>query len=201
MVVAQPTVPGNVNAPVHFNPYYNDTILRNADGTNNSASIKLIEKANEGRDSSDRFTGKRGTLLNFLKMLERYSIKNSTGNIFLVLLINKEMYSISLNNMDKSLLKISFSFKIPPFGMYARIVQMLRISIKKLRFTYMNQKIENCCSHAVLNELQKKKHLYAKPNGEADGIILLKILITKYSSRTVSTSRDKIKNLGKIKPF
>ena len=34
--------------PTHFNPYYNDIILRNVDGTNNSSSIKLIEAAKEG---------------------------------------------------------------------------------------------------------------------------------------------------------
>lgn len=68
-MAAQPVQP-NINPPTHFNPYYNDIILRNVDGSNNTASIKLIEKANEGCDANDRFTGKRGTLFAFHKMLE-----------------------------------------------------------------------------------------------------------------------------------
>lgn len=52
--------------PTHFNPYYNDIILCDANGTNNSSSIKLLEKANEGCCSEDKFTGKRGTLHQFL---------------------------------------------------------------------------------------------------------------------------------------
>ena len=57
-----------------FNPYYNDIILRDANGANNPYNIKLIEAAKEGCSESDKFTGKRGTLIPFLKMLERFSV-------------------------------------------------------------------------------------------------------------------------------
>ena len=83
-------------------------------------------------------------------------------------------------------------------------VQMLRanalaITQKKLRLTYMCQKIQRCCSQRVLNELQKKKDLYAKPNGEVDGVIFLKLLVTKYSSKTIYTSRNIIKSFRYLK--
>ena len=55
---------------------------------------------------------------------------------------------------------------------------------KKLRLTYMYQKIKNCCTDKVLNKLQKKQRLYLKPNGEADGIVFLKVIFEKYSTKT-----------------
>lgn len=63
----------------------------------------------------------------------------------------------------------------------------------------MHQKIENCCTQQVLNELHKKKHLFTKPNDEVDDIVFLKLLISKYSSRTVYTSRNIIKNIRTMK--
>lgn len=73
------------------------------------------------------------------------------------------------------------------------------INQKKLRLTYMFQKISNCCAQKVLNELQKKKHLYSHPNGESDGVLFLKLLMDKYSTKTVYTSCNIIKGFRSIK--
>ena len=63
----------------------------------------------------------------------------------------------------------------------------------------MCQKIQQCCSQRVLNKLQKKKGFYSKPNGEADGVVFLKLLVMKYSSRTIYTSRNIIKSFRHLK--
>ena len=183
----------------HFNPYYNNIILRNADGTNNSASIKLIEKANEGCDASDRFTGKRGTLLNFLKMLERFSREFDWERLRSIEDRNGDNFDIFEQYGQISLEDIILFQDQNIWNVRQNRNNIQDINQKKLRLTYMHQKIENCCSQQVLNELQKKKNLYTKPNGEADGIVFLKLLITKYSTSTVYTSRNIIKHLRTIK--
>ena len=63
----------------------------------------------------------------------------------------------------------------------------------------MFQKISNCCTRRLLNELQKKKHLYSRPNGESDGVVFLKLIMDKYSTNTVYTSRNIIKGFRTVK--
>ena len=185
--------------PTHFNPYYNDIILRNVDGTNNSASIKLIEKANEGCPLEDRFTGKRGTLLTFLKMLERYSREFDWERVRRISDRQGDTYDIFTQYAQISLADV-IHFQDTSIWNH-RITQQnaLALTQKKLRLTYMHQKIEKCCNQKVLNELQKKQNLFCKPDGQADGIVFLKLLVDKYTSKTVYTARNIIKSFRTIK--
>ena len=197
MAAQPPIVPANV--PTHFNPYYNDIILRNADGSNNSASIKLIEKANEGCDPADRFSGKRGTLSDFMKMLERFSREFDWERLRRLDDRNGDTFDIFEQHAQISIEDIILFQDTTIWNARMNRNNALEITQRKLRLTYMHQKIQNCCTQKVLNELQKKKHLYIKPDGEADVIIFLKILISKYSTGTVYTSRYIIKGLRKAK--
>ena len=61
----------------------------------------------------------------------------------------------------------------------------------------MSQKISNSCNQKVLNDLQKKKHLFIRPNGQSDGVVFLKLIMDKYSSTTIYTSRNIIKQFRK----
>ena len=186
-------------APTHFNPYYNNIILHDANGANNAFSIKLIEKANEGYDSKDRFDGKRGTLLTFLKMLERYSRDFDWERLRSITDRNGDNYDLFNHCGQISLDEIILFQEQNIWNVPILRANAGAINQKKLRLTYMFQKISNCCTQRVLNELKKKKHLYSRPNGESDGVVFLKLIMDEYSTKTVYTSRNIIKGFRTIK--
>ena len=125
-------------ATTHFNPYYNDIILRNADGTNNSASIQLIEKATEGCDASDRFTGKRGTPLNFLKMFERFSREFDWERLRRVTDRNGNAFDLLEQYAQISIEDIILSQETNIWNVRQNRNNIQEINQKKLRLTYMH---------------------------------------------------------------
>lgn len=59
---------------VRHNPYCNDICIRNKDGSDNSAALKiLIQDAEAGSQERYMFDGNKCNLCQFLQMLERYS--------------------------------------------------------------------------------------------------------------------------------
>ena len=77
-----PPTPGNTSpgrartkniAYNQHNPYYNDIVIRNDDGSNSTTGLKLMQEAKRGCDPADKFSGKEDEIHGFLKMLKRYS--------------------------------------------------------------------------------------------------------------------------------
>ena len=82
MSLTAPVTPGNTSpdrastetiAYNQHNPYYNDIIIRNDDGSNSTTGLKLIQEAKRGSDTANKFSGKEEEIHGFLKMLKRYS--------------------------------------------------------------------------------------------------------------------------------
>ena len=204
-----PPTPGNGSPsrtstePIAYNqhnPYYNDIIIRNDDGSNSTTGLKLMQEAKRGCDPADKFSGKEEEIHGFLKMLKRYSREFDWERIKTIK-TTRTRQSVDIFN-DYGKISLNEVIAYNNTNIWDAVVTRERekeILQKRIRLTSMFCKIQNCCTNTVLNELELNEAIYTKSGGQGDGLIFLKLLLDKFATSTIYSSVNIIKKFRTMK--